>query len=127
VLIVYSCWVQIVTVKTTPLYITSIVRGWAGIVDKMEIHYTPWFNFLDATGRLQILLCSFKGILLEPKKAVIVKIPPQGMQPNSQRMQMKQKKRKLVNTENSRSKRERSGLSQFTTQAENFTNIHSDL
>ena len=92
------------TVNTTLSYITSIVKGWEGIVGKMEIHYTPWFDFLDATGWLRILLYSFEGIKLEPKKAVKVRMPLQGMKPNAQR---KQTKRKLVNEEDSRSKRQK--------------------
>lgn len=101
-LIVYSFWVQIVAVNTTRSYITSIVKGWKGIADKMEIHQTPWFNFLNADGQLRILLYSFDGIKLEPKKAAKVRVPLQGMKPNVQR---KQTKRKLVNEGDSGSKR----------------------
>ncbi|CAD6442611.1 2856d557-0eb4-4541-88e7-be29367e0041 [Sclerotinia trifoliorum] len=64
VLIVYSYWVQVVTVTTTPLYIKSIIQGSECIMGKMAIHRTRWFNFLDPSGRLGILLSASEDINL---------------------------------------------------------------
>ena len=74
-------------------------------MDKIEIHQTPWFNVLDATGRLRILLYFFEGVKLELKNAAKVRMPLHGMKPNAQR---KHTKRKLVNEEESGSKRQKS-------------------
>ena len=90
-LVVYSCWVQILTAKTTPFYIVSILEGWGDIVDKMEIHQTPWFNFLHASGQLWILLSAFENIKLEPCCVTKLRMPLKGIRSNSQLKRLKRK------------------------------------
>lgn len=83
-LVVYSCWVQVLTAKTTPFHIMSIVEGWEDIVDKMEIHQTPWFNFFHAPGQLRILLSAFETIKLEPYWVTKLRMPLKDIRSNSQ-------------------------------------------
>lgn len=90
--------------NTTPFYIASILEGWEGIVDKMEIHGTPWFNFLHASGQLRILLSAFEDIKLEPYRVTELRMPLKDMKSNTQG---KRSKCKLDNGEELENRRQK--------------------
>ncbi|KAJ8062399.1 hypothetical protein OCU04_008940 [Sclerotinia nivalis] len=102
VLIVYSFWVQVVTVTTTPLYITSIIQGSECIVGKMAIYRTRWFNFLDASGRLGIFLSALEDINLE--------LPPEDTNLNTNGKRPQYTLEHVKKLENLRNKRQKSKI-----------------
>jgi len=110
-LIVYSHWVQVLNVTTTVPYIVSIVDGQADIADKMIIHRTSWFNFLDTSGQLQALLSTFEGIELEPKvepnRAMRTQVPLQEITTNAPRQRLKRRFDNGEELDNQRSKAQR--------------------
>lgn len=110
-MIVYSHWVQVLNVTTTVPYIVSIVDGKAAIADKMIIHQTSWFNFLDASGQLRALLAMFDGIELEPKlepeRAMRTQMPLQEIKNNALRQRSKRNLDNGEELENRRSKSQR--------------------
>jgi len=110
-LIVYSHWVQVLNVTTTVPYITSIVDGEAAVTDKMIVHQTSWFNFLDSSGQLRTLLSIFEGIKLEqklePKKAMRIQMPLQEIKTNAPKQRSKRNLANEEDLENRRSKSQR--------------------
>ena len=76
--IVYSCWVQVLIANTTPLYVLSLLEGRQNLVDKIEIHQTPWFNFFHPSSQLQLLLAVFEKLRLDLHK-VFKMTPYQGI------------------------------------------------
>ena len=92
---------------TTVAYITSIVDGEAAIADKMKIHQTSWYNFLDTSGQLRTLLSTFEGIKLEPKRAMRTQMPLQEIKPNAPRQQSKRNLDHGEELENKRPKSQR--------------------
>ncbi|KAG9242732.1 hypothetical protein BJ878DRAFT_155844 [Calycina marina] len=110
-LIVYSHWVQVLNVTTTVPYIASIVDGQADIADKMIIHRTSWFNFLDGSGQLQALLSTFEGIELEPhmepNRAMRTQVPLQEITTNASRQRSKRRFDNGEELDNQRSKSQR--------------------
>lgn len=92
-------------------YIASIVGGQADIADKMIIHRTSWFNFLDASGQLLTLLSTFEGIELEPKvepkRAIGTQVPLQEITTNAPRQRSKRRFDNGEEQENQRSKLQR--------------------
>jgi hypothetical protein len=64
-LVIYSQWVQVITAKTTRSFVASIIEGWDGIADQMEIYQTPWFNFVHILGQQGPLLCTLAEVELQ--------------------------------------------------------------
>ena len=101
---------KVLNVTTTVPYIRSIVDGQADIADKMTIHQMPWYNFLDTSGKLQVLLSAFEGFefksRVEPTRPTTTQValqetkinaPSQGSKrPLDDRGEMHQKKSKIT-------------------------------
>ena len=81
----FSRWVQVLTAKMTPSYISSILQGKADIVGSMEITRTPWFNFFHPAGQLRILLSAFQNTTLQPPQPHPTRRPvsPADIRPNA--------------------------------------------
>jgi hypothetical protein len=105
-------------VTTTVPYIASIVDGWADIADKMIIHRTSWFNFLDASGQLQVLLSTFEGIELEPRvepnRDMRTQVPLQEITNNVPRQQSKRRFDSVEELDNQKSKSQRVSYKQIS-------------
>lgn len=95
-LVVYSRWVQIVTAKMTRFYITSIFEGWDNIANQMEIHQTPWFNFMTILGQQCVLLAVFESTRMQSPD-VKARAPLRNMAPREQNL--KSSKRNLPTAE----------------------------
>ncbi|KAF4629207.1 hypothetical protein G7Y89_g8939 [Cudoniella acicularis] len=89
-------FVEVVTAKTTRLYVTSIVEGWENITNQMEIYQTPWFNFMDVLGQQCVLLAVFEATRMQSPN-VKARVPLRDMVPSEQNS--KSSKRKLPTTE----------------------------
>lgn len=84
---------QIVTAKTTPSYVTSIVEGWENIADQMEISQTQWFNFTDISGQIRVLLAALEATTPQSLPIKKPRLPLGDLEPTAQNF--KSPKRKL--------------------------------